>query len=204
MQLAQDQAKLFFACKANPLGAVLSTLNEAGICFDVSSTGELQQVLSLGIPGNRIIMTGPAKPEKLIRQALANRVSTFVVESSNQLELLQILAQSYSYEPNILLRLQLQWQDNEQSVLGGNQITPFGMDLNTARTLLPKIKLPLLGFHVFQWGNILSVDKLRQVWKNTAAACQNLTKDFKVLDVGGGLGIPYTSSLTRCSNFCLQ
>lgn len=190
-KLAKGYAKLFFACKANPLSSVLSTLKGSGFCFDVASEGELCQVLSMGIPGNQIIMTGPAKNEKLLRLALEHKVSTFVIESPNQLMLLQKLVESYAYEPGVLLRLQLQWQSEEKSVLGGNQITHFGVDLETARELLPKVKLPFLGFHVFQWGNILSIDKLRHVWENTIKACQNLTKDFQVLDVGGGLGIPY-------------
>jgi diaminopimelate decarboxylase len=189
--LCTGQAKVFFACKANPLGAILSTLNSAGLCFDVASKGELQQVLDCGIASEKIIMTGPAKTEALIRLGLENKISTFVIESPNQLMLLQKLAQDYTHKPSILLRLQLEWDINEKSMLGGNQITPFGMDLETARAILPQVKLPLLGFHVFQWGNILSPTKIKQVWENTIIECQKLTKDFQVLDVGGGLGIPY-------------
>ncbi len=191
--LASGNAKLFFACKANPLSSLLSVLQSAGVSFDVASEGELRQILSIGVLGKDIIMTGPAKSEHLLRLALENKVNTFVIESPNQLNLLQQLASQYSYQPNILLRLQLQWDDSEKSVLGGNQITPFGVDLQTAREMLPQIKLPFLGFHVFQWGNILSLDKMRNIWQHTIKTCQALTKDFTVLDVGGGLGIPYQS-----------
>lgn len=187
----RGHAKLFFACKANPLRDILSTLNNAGLRFDVASEGELNQVLSTGVAGDKIIMTGPAKSERLVRSALENKVSTFIIESPKQLMLLQELAQDYTYEPNILLRLQLQWQSDKKSVLGGNQVTPFGMDLETAQALLPKVKLPFLGFHIFQWGNILSIDMLRTIWEDTIRTCKKLTADFQVMDVGGGLGIPY-------------
>lgn len=189
--LTSGAAKLFFACKANPLGSILSTLNNAGLCFDVSSEGELRQILSLGISGDKIIMTGPAKPKNLVRLGLEHQISTFVIESPSQLKLLQELTKDYSYKPNLLLRLQLEWENDKKSVLGGNQITPYGMDLETVKNLLPKITLPLLGFHVFQWGNSLSADNLRQIWTTTIKACKKLTTDFQVLDVGGGLGIPY-------------
>ena len=174
---------------------LLSTLRDSGIHFDVASEGELRQVLSTGICGDQIIMTGPAKPEKLLRLALKHKVSNFVIESPNQLLLLQKLAPSYDYEPGVLLRLQLRWENEGKSVLGGNQITSFGMDLETAQALLPKVKLPFLGFHVFQWGNILSLDKLGHVWTETIKACKKITKDFQVLDVGGGLGIPYNNEI---------
>ncbi|MDJ1407290.1 MAG: hypothetical protein MRQ13_02725 [Candidatus Midichloria sp.] len=44
-EIASGQAKLFFACKANPLSSILK---RAGVGFDVASSGELSQVLSIG------------------------------------------------------------------------------------------------------------------------------------------------------------
>ncbi len=193
-KLSNSSAKLFFACKANPLGKILRLLNHTKIRFDVASEGELYQVLSQGISGKNIIMTGPAKSAELLSYALENQVSTFVIESSTQLSLLQTLAKNYSYKPSILLRLQLQWEDDSHSVLGGNTITPFGVDLETAKTIIPQITLPFLGFHVFQWGNILSLEKLEKIWEQTIKTCQTITKDFTVLDVGGGLGISYSEN----------
>ena len=195
-KIVSGEAELFFACKANPLSSVLSVLNDAGSRFDVASEGELVQVLSIGVKGENIIMTGPAKPINLMRLALENEVSVFVIESESQLDTLQRLAIEYNYTPKILLRLQLQWDLEEKSVLGGSEITPFGMDLNTARNILPKITLPFLGFHVFQWGNILSIEKLVDIWENTLVKCRSLVDDFEVLDVGGGFGIPYDKNQT--------
>ena len=190
-RLVQGHAKLFFACKANPLSNVLSTLHLTGVHFDVSSAGELLQVLSVGVLGKHITITGPAKSKALFKLGLENAVSTFVIESSSQLETLQAVAEEYNYQPHILIRLQLQGIVQEKNVLGGTQATAFGVDIETARQLMPKIRLPLLGFHVFQWNNILLVDELRKVWKSAIQACKTLTEDFTVMDMGGGLGIPY-------------
>ncbi len=190
-RLAQGHARLFFACKANPLSHVLSTLHLTGVHFDVSSEGELLQVLSVGVPGKHITMTGPAKSKALFTLGLENEVSTFVIESASQLDALQTIAKDYTYEPNILIRLQLQGITQEKNVLGGAHATAFGVDIETARALMPKVKLPLLGFHVFQWNNILLADELRRVWTAAIEACQTLTEDFTVMDMGGGLGIPY-------------
>ncbi len=189
--LSKSNCKLFFACKANPLSSILHTLDSANIDFDIASEGELRQVLSLGISGSRIIMTGPAKPEGLIRLGLEHKISTFVIESPFQMQQLEKLVKEYRYQPNVLLRLQLQWEKEEYNILGGEKITPFGMDLKTVASLLSNLSLPFLGFHIFQWGNILSLERLRTIWEHTIQVCKTLRPAFQVLDVGGGLGIPY-------------
>ncbi len=184
-------AKVFFACKANPLKAILETLDKANICFDVASEGELKQVLSLGVLGSKIIMTGPAKSKSFIKLGLENKISTFVIESPLQLNILEEMAKEYNYKPNVLLRLQLKWEGSEKNILGGDQITSLGMDIDTAKNMVKNISLPFLGFHVFQWGNILSLKKLEDIWEYTINICKTITSDFQVLDVGGGIGIVY-------------
>lgn len=194
-RIASGHAKLFFACKANPFSAIIATLNQVGTCFDVASIGELKQVLSAGVLGNKIIMTGPAKTKELIELGLANKIDTFVIESPNQLDLIQDMANGCGYEPKILLRLQLRWKINKKNSLGGGKVVQFGVDLDTAKLLLKKIRLPFLGFHVFQWGNILELNELKQIWDTTITACKSITTSFDVLDVGGGLGIPYQNEV---------
>ena len=191
-QVSQGAATLFFACKANPLGAVLSTLHEAGAGFDVASEGELLQVLSVGARGENIIVTGPGSTERFFSVALTHRVETFVIESPHQLAMLQKMMRAHAYKPKMLLRIQLQWEKGERNVLGGNSITPFGMDVNTARTLLGSMNMKCFaGFHVFQWDNMLCIDKLRSLWQHILMACRGIKRDFRLIDVGGGVGIPY-------------
>ncbi len=189
--LQQSNLTLWYACKANPFAAIVKLLQQEHFRFDVASEGELQQLINLGIAGADILMTGPAKSERFLAMGLAHRVGTFVIESERQLTLLQTLAATAGYQPQVLLRLQLQWDDKQRSVLGGSDITPFGMDLPTAKRLVKNMTLPLLGFHVFQWGNILSAQRLADIWQRTLQLCRQVSRDFSVLDVGGGLGIPY-------------
>src|SRR5690606_21925307 len=53
----------------------------------------------------------------------------------------------------------------------------------------------IVGAHCFQWGNILSLGKLQEIWSKTIEEAQRLFLDLginlKVLDLGGGIGIPY-------------
>ena len=191
-RLAVSKAKIFYACKANPLKYILQTVQDAKLSFDVASTGELQHVLDIGVMGDKIIMTGPAKPSPLLELGLVNKVGTYVIESLTQLQLLEEFSIKYDYIPNILIRLQLQWDNNIDGVIDDGKITSFGVDLKTAAKILKQSKLPILGFHVFQWGNILSIKTLEEIWTRSIEICKTLKSDFEIMDVGGGLGIPYS------------
>ena len=201
-KIFNSNAKIFFACKANPLSHIISTLNKVGFNFDIASNGELSQILKLGITGNKIILTGPNKSKDLIKISIKNKIQTIAIESQNQLQIVQKLAKQYHHTPNILLRLQLHnWNNIKNNcknkvTLGGNKVTQFGIDIKTINLLLKNMKLPFLGFQVFQWNNILSTEKINNIWDFTINECQKITKDFQVLDVGGGLGIPYTKNET--------
>lgn len=192
MRERHDGLRLWYACKANPLSILLKEIAGASFAFDVASMGELNQVLSIGISPENILVTGPAKSETFLEHALIAGVRIFVIESKLQYKTLERLAGKHSCVPQVLLRLQLDWQDSESSFIGGNTVTPFGMDLPGAIALLPDVELPLLGFHVFQWGNVLDLKKLETIWLQIASVCKGIGHPFRVIDFGGGLGIPYT------------
>lgn len=53
--------KLWYALKATPLSAIITTLHNEEMRFDVASIGELDQVLKQGVDPTHILHTGPAK-----------------------------------------------------------------------------------------------------------------------------------------------
>jgi diaminopimelate decarboxylase len=199
----QDVIKLWFAVKANPLSKVIQTLDSEGFNFDVASSGELTQVLAQGIEPSRVLNTGPAKSKKQLAAFVKLGVRTFVVESLNQLKWLNevVLEQAELFsdgeKPQVLLRVQLQWPEGEKNPLGGNSLTPFGLSVaewqNIHADNYPA--LDLCGLHIFQWGNMLSNEKMFSLWSQMISPLTNLASNIgmnlKVLDLGGGLGIDY-------------
>lgn len=186
--------KIFYACKANPLSKVLSVLNANGFGVDVASLGELHQARSVGV--ENLIATGPAKSYSYLNKLLNANVDTIVCESPQQLRDLNELVQERRSKQKVLLRVQLSWE-GEKSVLGGSSITPFGLgpsDWEKER-LQEYPNLEVMGFHCFQWGNILDPEKFRSIWKETIRSLKDLGSSMgietKVLDFGGGLGISY-------------
>lgn len=199
----QDVVKLWFAVKANPLSKVIQTLDNAGFDFDVASSGELSQVLAQGVPANRVLNTGPAKSKTQLSDFVNQGVQTFVVESLNQLTWLQQVVQDYNqandsnFPVKVLLRVQLQWQEGEKNPLGGNSLTPFGLSVEQWQSIQVKDypALDICGLHIFQWGNMLSNEKMFSLWSQMVPPLVSLAKNIgmslKVLDLGGGLGIDY-------------
>jgi diaminopimelate decarboxylase len=193
----QDVIKLWFAVKANPLSKIIQTLDGAGFNFDVASSGELNQVLKQGITPERILNTGPAKSKAQITSFIHQGVNIFVAESLNQLIWLNEAALENNVKPQVLLRVQLQWPDGETNPLGGNSLTPFGLSVEQWQTIkvtdFPNIEL--CGLHIFQWGNMLSNEKMFSLWSQMVPPLKSLADDigmpFKILDLGGGLGIDY-------------
>lgn len=190
--------KLWYACKANPLSSILKLLRNMGFGIDVASLGELHQVLSSGIRPEHVLATGPAKSKTYLENLLDSGVEIIVCESLNQVKWLAELAREKEVRPTVLLRVQLSWDEAQgESVLGGSEITPFGLSPESWHEITPADAevLDIAGLHIFQWGNILKLSELENIWRETASIATNLAKDlnlkFRILDLGGGLGVPY-------------
>ena len=188
--------KLWYATKANPMSAVLKLIRNEGLGVDVASQGELDQALRSGVPPKMILSTGPAKSKSYMRSLLENDVCVVVVESLNQAYWLDEVAKSLSMRPKVLLRVQLDWQE-DADLLGGGAVTPFGIEpAEWTKLEADKISsLDIQGFHVFQWGNILDLNRLEGLWDKIFSTLkelsQTLSLPLNVVDLGGGLGIPY-------------
>jgi diaminopimelate decarboxylase len=192
----KDGLKLWYAVKANPHSALLKICRNQNIGLDVASFGECQHALGIGLEAKDIIATGPAKSKIYLSKLLDLGVQTFVIESYNQLHWLHELALKKNKKPKVLIRVQLSW-DGPQDILGGAEITPFGLSPEAWSKLKPKDYpgLYFIGFHAFQWGNILEKDRLLSLWAHTLTELKKLSNKtnipLEVVDLGGGLGIPY-------------
>ncbi|PSW07185.1 PLP-dependent decarboxylase [Photobacterium lipolyticum] len=198
--LESAPAKLWYAVKANPLSAIIQSLDARGFGFDVASLGELKQVLAQGVDPSRILNTGPVKTPEHLADFIEHGVRIFVLESHQQADDLAKIAREQQIRIQVLLRVQLPWAkdpEEKMNVLGGSNPTPFGL---TPEQWMPDtFTLPdefeLLGVHCFQWGNILCADTLVQTWQAAMPKLNALLDAWQipepVVDLGGGLGIPY-------------
>lgn len=200
--LINKQIVLWYAVKANPLSRIIHTLAKKGWRFDVASRGELEQVLRQQVSPDKILFTGPAKTSADFAYFIRQGVRRYVLESFDQFAALQNEAKKQEIKVQALIRVQIDWskRKKEKNVLGGCAITPFGMSPEVWKSLqiqnYPNIDI--LGMHVFQWGNLLSIQSLFGLWEELLIPIRNLACELgikiQVLDLGGGLGIPYDTN----------
>lgn len=193
-----------YAVKANPSLGVIATLGALGLGADVASGGELAAALRAGIPPERIVMTGPGKRDDELEAAVRTRVRAITVESPGELARLEAIAAALrtgtAAPVPVLLRAASTDAVPAQRVPVIQGDAPrFGMDradLFAAATIATgSAHLELVGIHGFGASNVLDAEALVRHAAGTFALAaeigRTVRRPLRLVDVGGGLGIPY-------------
>lgn len=198
-----ERAELAYAVKANPALAVVSHLGRLGLGADVASGGELATTLRAGVPPDRIVMTGPGKRDEELTAAVEIAVRAVTVESLGELARLERIAHQAGRRQPIMLRAAVAEVARLERVrlVGDDGAGKFGMDaadlVDAARVAAHSPDLELLGLHAFGASNVLEASALVAhvaETARTAAELGRLTRTpVRIVDAGGGLGIPYES-----------
>lgn len=206
---------LCYAMKANGNLSVLRVLAKLGSSFDIVSGGELDRLRRISIPGNRIVFSGVGKTRDEIRDALcypgartkSSRagILLFNVESEPELELL--LEESARHvaaggsRPSLAIRVNPDvMAGGHPHISTGEHHHKFGIDWEPARRLyLAHKDSPYIcwrGISAHIGSQILSVAPYRRAISRLASYVRDLARNgakLDHLDIGGGLGIRYTS-----------
>ncbi len=75
------QAKIYYAVKASPGKEVITLLRDLGSYFDIASIYELDQVLELGVPPERVSFGNTIKKARHVREAYEKGVRLFASDS---------------------------------------------------------------------------------------------------------------------------
>ncbi len=193
--------ELAYAVKANPSLAVVAHIGALGVGADVASGGELATVLRAGIAADRVVVTGPGKRDDELAAAVAAGVRAVTVESPGELERLERLAASAGRRVPVLLRAGIGATAPVERVrmIGDGGAGKFGMgddDLRVAaRHAGASRHLELLGVHRFGASNILDpatlADHVAETVEIGLAVAGEAGVALRLVDAGGGLGIPY-------------
>ncbi|MBI2777051.1 MAG: hypothetical protein HYX57_07285 [Chloroflexi bacterium] len=193
--------ELAYAVKANPALAVVNHLAGLGLGADVASGGELALAIRAGMPPAEIVMTGPGKRDTELAAAVRSGIRAVTVESRGELARLEGLAAEAGAVVPVLLRAAVPAAVGLERVrlVGDDGAGKFGMDatdLEVAAAIADRSPhLDLLGIHAFGASNVVDADVLGDhVDRTIEAACRLAARvgfDLRLIDVGGGLGIPY-------------
>lgn len=194
-------AELAYAVKANPALAVIAHLGRLGLGADVASGGELEAVRRAGISPDLVVMTGPGKRDEELRAAVSTGIRAVTVESPGELGRLEAIAAQAGRVQPVMLRAAVSEGTRLERVrlVGDDGAGKFGMDAtdlaNAAQLASRSAHLELLGLHAFGASNVLDASALVEHVAATVRTARRLALAsgtvLRLIDVGGGLGIPY-------------
>lgn len=193
-------ALVCYAMKANSNQAVLTLLVKLGAGMDVVSEGELRRARAAGVPGERITFSGVGKTEREIALALDTGIFCFNVESEPELERISQIAQSRGQSADIALRVNPDVDAKTHAKIStGKSENKFGVPISVAREVyvraarLPGIRIAGVDMHI--GSQITDLAPFDNAFAILADFVRQLRADGHVishLDLGGGLGIPYS------------
>lgn len=191
-----------FAVKSNGNLAVLRTLGQLGAGMDVVSGGEYLRAKAAGVPGERIVFSGVGKTPAEIRQALEGGIRQFNVESEPELLAISAIATELGVQAPIAIRVNPDVDaKTHEKIATGKSENKFGIPIAKARAVyaeaagLPGIKVVGVDVHIgSQLTDLAPFEAAFLKVRELTLALRADGHDIIRLDLGGGLGIPYTRS----------
>ena len=191
-----------YAMKAASNQAILKTLAALGAGMDVVSGGEYARARAAGVPGERIVFSGVGKTREEMRQALEGGIRQFNVESEPEMVALNEVALSLGLRAPITLRVNPDVDAKTHAKIAtGKSENKFGIPIARAREVYAEAAalkgLEVVGIDVHIGSQLTDLEPFRQAYEKVAELTGMLRADghdIRRLDLGGGLGIPYTRS----------
>ena len=191
-----------FAIKSLSNIAILKLLGDLGAGMDVVSIGEYHRARAAGVPGNRIVFSGVGKTRDEMRTALLGGIRQFNVESEPELRALSQVATSLGLTAPITLRVNPDVDARTHAKIAtGKKENKFGIPITRAPAIyaeaaaLPGIQV--VGIDVHIGSQLTELEPFEQAFQKVADLTELLRSQGHTitrLDLGGGLGIPYTRS----------
>jgi diaminopimelate decarboxylase len=189
--------RLHFAMKANPLPALVCFMASLVDGIDVASAGEVQTALNAGASPAEMSFAGPAKSAGELRQAVAAGILVNV-ESSREVLLLENIGASLRKPARVAVRVNPDFELKGSGMKMGGGPKQFGVDVEQVPELLSQIAssgLAFEGFHLYAGSQNLSAESICEAQQQSYELARRLTRaapaPVRVLNLGGGFGIPY-------------
>lgn len=190
-----------FANKAFATVATAKIADAHGLWFDVVSGGELYLVSQAGANLGKVLFHGNNKTEKEIDEALAARIGYFVVDSLNELNMIDEKAGALGMRQKVLVRVNPGVSAHTyEAVMTAAPFSKFGFDVHgdaydVIRDVASRKNVEFCGLHVHIGSQIYdhssydtAIDVTTDFMKKLADG--GIVTDM--LDMGGGYGIYYT------------
>ena len=198
-----EDALPLYASKAFSCVGMYKIAAEEGMGIDCVSGGELYTARAAGFPAERIYFHGNNKTDRDIRDAMDMGVGTFVVDNTDELYAVDAIAAEKGITQRILLRITPGIDPHtHRAVCTGSVDSKFGSAIETGQAMeIVKLAISLdnvrlVGLHCHIGSQIFDIEP----FSDAAIIMSRFIADIKrecgfeieELNLGGGLGVPYT------------
>lgn len=184
-----------YATKAFLCKAMARLAYDEGMNLDVSTGGELHVARAAGVPGARLVMHGNNKSVDELRAALAEGVGRIVVDSFDELDRLEGLADGVA-RPTVLVRVTPGVEAHtHEFVRTGQEDSKFGFSVasGAAASAIERVQssaaLELAGVHAHIGSQVFEARFFELALEVMADFVK--THQLAELSIGGGLGVAY-------------
>ncbi len=201
---ADIDALVCYAMKANSNQAVLKALAARGAGAAVVSGGEWLRALRAGIPAEKIMFSGVGKSVPEIDLALASGIFCFNIESEPELEMISARAVAAGRTAHVSFRINPDVDARTHAKIStGKKSDKFGIAYERAEAVydraraLPGIAVSGIDMHI--GSQIVELEPFDQAFERLAGLVRRLRgagHDIAHVDLGGGLGVPYSRTNT--------
>ena len=198
--LSSSKVSIYFAVKANSNLSIIKTLAKEGAGADVVSLGEFKRCLMAGVDPKKIVFSGVGKTTEEIAEALDKDIFQINVESEAELININAIAKSLGKVAMIGLRVNPDVDaKTHEKITTGKKENKFGIDLKDAPIFFSKasklsnVLMKSLAVHI--GSQLLELSPYKAAYKKIAEMARYLRStghEISHLDLGGGLGIPYS------------
>ncbi|MEU8506702.1 diaminopimelate decarboxylase [Streptomyces brevispora] len=197
-------ADVFYAGKAFLSRAIVRWLKEEGLNLDVCSGGELTTALDAGMPAGRIAFHGNNKTVDEIERAVTAGVGRIVLDSFQEIARVAHIAQRLGRRQPVQIRVTVGVEAHTHEFIAtAHEDQKFGIALaggqaaEAVRRALTLDGLELIGIHSHIGSQIFDMAgfevSARRVVQLLAEVRDEHGVELPEIDLGGGLGIAYTS-----------
>ncbi|MEE2760399.1 MAG: diaminopimelate decarboxylase [Pseudomonadota bacterium] len=195
-------ALVCYSVKANSNLAVIRTLAGLGSGTDVVSGGELTRALRAGVPAERIVFSGVGKTRPEIAAALEADILQINIESEPELALVDKIAGELGSTATVAIRINPDIDAHTHDKIStGRGEDKFGIEWTRVREVVTRsrtlqhVKVAGLAMHI--GSQVIELGPFRKAFRRLRDVVTLLAADgleIRRLDLGGGLGIPYTEA----------
>ncbi len=195
-------SQVVFAGKANLNLGLLNVLSKENLGVDVVSGGELYTALKSTMKPETIVFHGNNKSHEELTMALQHSIR-IVLDNSAELERLIHIAKSLGKKAFVMLRLKPEIEAHTHDYIKTGHIdSKFGIDKYDLNKVITRILeepacIQLLGLHSHIGSQIFDIhpfEDLADIMTDHMLAIKNTFGiDIPELNLGGGIGIQYTT-----------